>query len=387
MSQTPVSHPPPAPAENITAIDHFERSYRKSRERLLTSIHSISKTHSVLIDSRAIPEPGPDGETLATDFVIIGARKPRRALVISSGTHGVEGFAGSAIQHDFLENRIAGLSLPADTAIIIIHANNPFGFAWLRRVSANNIDINRNFMTSFDSNQVSADYQALFNVLNPTDLNPEPEALRWAELERFMETNGVARTQKAITEGQYHYPKGMQFGGQQHDPCVTNLLSLVGEHLASAEQVLWIDIHTGLGEFGACEMISGLPADHQNFKTASQVWPETVSAASGDSLSSPLHGILDLGMSRAVPPDCEFGMVFPEFGTYPVDRVVRAMRADNWLHQHGPEDVLLDPAARAVKAELLEAFRPDNPQWRSAVQIKGRQFIEQGLTALAISNG
>lgn len=366
------------------AVDCFERSYRKSRERLLTSIRNLANVHPVLIDSRAIPEKGPDGETLATDFVLIGARRPRRALIVSSGTHGVEGFAGSAIQHDFLEHRVARLKLAADTAIIIIHANNPFGFSWLRRVTANNIDINRNFMTRFDPQQVSPDYDALYDVLNPTDLDPEKEAQRWAQVEAFMAENGQARTQKAITEGQYRYPEGMQFGGQQHDPCVVNLLSLAAEHLGQVEHALWIDIHTGLGEFGACELISGLPSEHPNFVTAQQVWPEVVSAASGDSLSAPLHGILDAGMSRLVPSGCQFGMVFPEFGTYSVERVLRAMRADNWLHHHGPDDVLMDPTARAIKAELLEAFRPDNPDWRAQVQARGRQIIDQGLTALAI---
>ncbi len=372
-------------AGHTTGVDCFERSYRKSRERLLTSVRNLAGRHPILIDSRSIPEKGPDGETLATDFVVIGARRPRRALIISSGTHGVEGFAGSAIQHDFLEHRIAGLTLPPGTAIIIIHANNPYGFSWLRRVTANNIDINRNFMTQFDPDQVSPDYVALYDVLNPTDLDPGKETQRWARVEAFIEENGQARTQKAITEGQYRYPEGMQFGGQQNDPCVLNLINLATEHLSQVEHALWIDIHTGLGEFGDCELISGLPSDHPNFITAHDVWPGIVSAASGDSLSAPLHGILDAGMSRIVPPACRFGMVFPEFGTYPVDRVLRAMRADNWLHHHGPEDVLMDPAARAIKAELLEAFRPDNPEWRAMIQARGRQIIDQGLTAMAIS--
>ena len=66
--------------------------------------------------------------------------------------------------------------------------------------------------------------------------------------------------------------------------------------------------------------------------------------------------------------------------------LARAMRADNWLHRHGPKDLLLDPAARGIKAEILEAFRPDDAQWRAKIQATGRQIIGQALTALAIND-
>ena len=318
--QTPTAATGETPIE-----DCFEASYAKSRERLLASIGSISGIHPVLVDSRSIPTKGPDGETLATDFIIIGARRPRKVLVISSGTHGVEGFAGSAIQHDFIEHRLPSLKLAADTAVIIDHAHNPYGFAWLRRVSEDNIDINRNFMDQFDTEKVSPDYVALHDALNPPDLDPDAEAQRWAQINALAETHGLTHVQKVIIEGQYHYPEGVQFGGQRRAPCVQNLLDLVDEHLSAATEILWIDIHTGLGESGECELISGMPAGSPSLAFAREVWPEVVSASAGESLSTPLNGLMDIGISHHVPADARFAMVFPEYGTLPVDRVIRAM--------------------------------------------------------------
>ena len=364
-------------------VDYFPASYRESRERLLSSLSLINKYHPVLIDSRSIRAKGPDGETLAQDFVMIGARQPREVLLISCATHGVEGFAGSAIQQDFIENKLPRLVLAADTAIVIIHGNNPYGFAWLRRVTENNVDLNRNFVEHFDTELVSEDYQALHDLLNPPDLDPQKEADRWAELEKFVAANGMSRTQKVITEGQYHYPAGVQFGGQAREESAQNLLALVTEHLAKARTAVWIDIHTGLGELGDCELISGVPKDSDAFRFTQKIWPEARSADGGESLSAPLHGVIDAGMSRAMPPDCQFAMVFPEFGTHPVVRVIQAMRADNWLHQHGPEDVLGDPIAKPIKSELLEAFRPDDAQWRLTIQKTGREIIDQGIAAMA----
>ena len=38
---------------------------------------------------------GPDGEELTIDVGIVGATEPSRAVVVLSGVHGVEGFAGT----------------------------------------------------------------------------------------------------------------------------------------------------------------------------------------------------------------------------------------------------------------------------------------------------
>ena len=82
----------------------FQPSYRVSRQRLLEGAHQLSGRLDVCIDSRTIDQRGPDGETLALDFVVFGARRPRHAVVVSSATHGVEGYTGSAIQHWALQH-------------------------------------------------------------------------------------------------------------------------------------------------------------------------------------------------------------------------------------------------------------------------------------------
>jgi hypothetical protein len=55
-----------------------------------------------------------------------------RVPVVLSATHGVEGLAGSGPQVDLLRHPPR---LPPDTAVLLVHAVNPHGFAWLRRTS------------------------------------------------------------------------------------------------------------------------------------------------------------------------------------------------------------------------------------------------------------
>ena len=73
--------------------------------------------------------------------------KIENLLVHISGTHGVEGPAGSAIQLASL-NYLSShpLSHPT-TGVLFVHGLNAYGFKHHRRVNENNVDLNRNFLT------------------------------------------------------------------------------------------------------------------------------------------------------------------------------------------------------------------------------------------------
>src|SRR3954466_11012291 len=71
------------------------------------------------------PLRGPDGGELATDVAVLGRPDAPRRLLVISGTHGVEGFAGSLCETAWLRD---GVDLPNDLAVVVIHALNPYGF-------------------------------------------------------------------------------------------------------------------------------------------------------------------------------------------------------------------------------------------------------------------
>lgn len=357
----------------------FQPSYAASRRRLLAGLRALAPRHDVLLDSRALTQRGPQGETLALDFAIVGSRRPAQALVLSSGTHGVEGYTGSALQHWVLDRVLPALRLPRDTAVILQHANNPWGFAWHRRVNEHNVDINRNFLERFDPQACPPDYDALFEAMNPPDLDPARDAERLARMQAFIAEHGFRRFQTMFSEGQYKHPTGLQFGGQALQPGPAHLLALVREHLAQARIVIWLDIHTGLGASGACELITGDLPDTEGYRLANSVWGGVVKSANGgESVSPPLNGLMDQGLARALPVGCRAAIAYAEYGTHPPERVMAALRADNCLHHHGgPADL----HAR-VKTELLEVFRPDSRDWERQVLAHGAGLVRQALAAL-----
>ena len=83
---------------------------------------------------------GPDNEELTIDLAVVGSLNSENLLLYSSGIHGVEGFAGSAIQLSVLD-RLKDQALFSDYCVVFIHIINPYGMAWHRRVNENNVDL------------------------------------------------------------------------------------------------------------------------------------------------------------------------------------------------------------------------------------------------------
>src|SRR5262245_33222694 len=109
----------------------FPRDYLAARERFRRAAARVECD----LEAHAIPAKGPQGEELTIDVAVAASGNSGRALVVSSGIHGVEGFLGSAIQCALLEEWIGDRP---PVRCILLHALNPFGFAWRRRVNEAN---------------------------------------------------------------------------------------------------------------------------------------------------------------------------------------------------------------------------------------------------------
>src|SRR5437588_3817673 len=140
-------------------LRHFSSDYFTARARFRQGVEKAGGR----LESLPLDPEGPENEDLSIDIGWFGSDNPRRVLLHSSGLHGVEGFPGSAIQLQLLEDvpRLA-----EDSALIIVHVLNPFGMAWLRRVNENNVDLNRN--SCFDGSYagVPPAYTKLDSFLN-----------------------------------------------------------------------------------------------------------------------------------------------------------------------------------------------------------------------------
>ena len=151
----------------------FSDTYRDAEQGFLGALAALG--HASRLRTLPYEGLGPDGEPLATQRVWIGDGDADQVLVLLSAVHGVEGFSGSAIQQDLVRRLASGqVMLPQGLAVVLVHAVNPWGFAWCRRVDEQGIDINRNFVDFSQPPPDNPGYRQLARALVPEQGMPDP---------------------------------------------------------------------------------------------------------------------------------------------------------------------------------------------------------------------
>ena len=358
----------------MSAADHFSASYSEARRRFLDAAGAAGAA----VQSRAHPLKGPDGGMLATDIARIGPANARRILGIGSGTHGVEGYCGSGIQTALLSEGFAR-DLPPDTALVLIHAINPYGFAWDRRVNEDNVDLNRNFLDHTRPHPKNPGYEELFDAINPRDLTPETMAESRARMKAYAAEHGAAAMQHALTAGQYDHPGGVQYGGREPVWSNRTLRAIIREEMGKAERIAFLDMHSGLGPRGEGEIICTEPESSSTFKRMRRWWGDRVrSTVGGGSLSSDVPGSITVCFAEELTGR-EVTAGGLEFGTVPIGQVTVALQADNWLHQNGGAK---NPQAAAISKQIRDAFYVDERDWKEAVTGGARTVCSEALHGL-----
>jgi hypothetical protein len=359
----------------MAAKTYFSRDYADARQRFLDAAGAAGAA----LDARAHPLNGPAGEALFTDLAWLGPPEAERVLVTISATHGVEGFCGSGAQVGWLESGLTR-EQPAGTAHLMVHAINPHGFAWLRRVTEDNVDLNRNFVDHEAPYPENSGYEALTEALSPRDWDEAVIAESQAALEVFAEANGRTALQSAISGGQYRHPEGIFFGGRR--PTWSRLLmeEIFEARLARAQKVAVVDFHTGLGPHGHGERICVHAPGSTALKRAAEWYRDDItSPALGTSSSIELHGCNEVGMEKALAGR-ELTAIALEYGTIPTPEVRLALCADNWLHHHGE---LGSPKGEAIKEQIRAAFYPDTDDWKEQVWERAVETLRLALKGLA----
>jgi len=364
---------------DVSATKYFSADYREARERFLESARDTGAD----IQSFENPHPGPDGEPIFTDVAFWGPTDAKSILVLSCGTHGVEGFAGSGIQTGLLNEGLVP-RVPAGVSLLMIHAVNPYGFAHIRRVNEDNVDLNRNFRDHSEEPPSNPGYERLADAVAPRSISTWSEVASWSRILGYWAIAGLPALQEA-SGGQYTHPKGLFYGGTTDTWSNRTIHSIADRYLSRSDEVIAIDFHTGLGPFGNAEVIVNLPIETPPGQRAVSIWgPDRVrSTTTSGSVSSHIESSLKNGLTRALP-GVEVTAVSLEFGTVPITEVIKAQRAENWLHHHGGTD---HPEAREIKMRLLRAFHPDSAEWEVTVWNQGNEVVEQSLAWLRQRTG
>ena len=340
---------------------------------------------------------GPAGESLTIDVAWAGAERPKKAVILSSGLHGVEGYFGSALQLAWLTTSARNLKLADDAAVILIHAINPYGFAWARRCNECNVDLNRNFLRDWSA--IDADpgyreslavYERLRRFLNPVTARArfEPVALKMVlaildlgletmrmqgnqtralgPLRRYSPTTvyrlGLSRFRRALPVGQYKYPKGLFYGGGEQQQSMRFLDDWLPHALGGAEKILHLDFHTGLGAMGDYRLLLDEAEGSARFDWIASHFGRAhiVPWGAEDATAYTSHGLMGTYLKERFK-DSLYCWAAAEFGTYGPLRVLAALRAEQRAYFYAESN---SAASIHARREMMEVFCPASREWR-----------------------
>ncbi|MGB3811420.1 MAG: M14 family metallopeptidase [Parvibaculum sp.] len=347
----------------------FSETYDEARSRFLEAATQAGARIQTYENPLA---KGPGGATLCLDTAWFGPADATSVLLNTCGTHGAEGFAGSAAQLAWMTT-CGPMDLPRDTAALLVHAVNPFGFAWGLRGTENNVDINRNFLDHSAEHPDNPLYDELHRFLCPKTLDEPAMHRMLAAGARFVELHGQWALEDAMSRGQYTHPDGYHYGGLAPEWSNTIMSQIVASELSQAARVGFIDWHSGpAGDGELIHLCFSNPASAE-FARAAHWWgrealdPATVNAMWGSKRPS-RRGIMFWGLEAQLASHARFAGAVIEFRSAlhkpSPAKAIRASLLERWLRFESGFDA---PDTQQYFEEIREDYAPRRKSWHDNV--------------------
>jgi len=256
----------PDVAVDSSVVSYYHETYNDCRKAFVRGVEDIMVNFESVKTGR-IMVPSEVDEDLSIDWCYIpGQKEKKKLLILTSGLHGIEGYTGSAIQIMFIEKILKKqLRIPEDMGILIFHGLNPYGFKFHRKVTENNIDLNRNCIPGGQQFDIrNGGYAELTDMLMPA----EPVNINNLH-NRFFYLTAISKIIKesmpvlrqAALQGQYDFKGGIYYGGKGYEPQIDTLKTLLIDLIEGYKVVLNVDLHTGYGQRGEMHLFIDKPED------------------------------------------------------------------------------------------------------------------------------
>ncbi|MGN6819488.1 MAG: DUF2817 domain-containing protein [Sphingomonas sp.] len=354
----------------------FSQTYKEARGKFL----ALAEEQGAVVVSTIHPtERGAEGEDLAIDIATFGDPDAEKTLFLVSGTHGQEGFIGSALQIAFLRD----LVIPDGVNVVALHALNPWGFSHLSRTDENNVDVNRNF-DDYGGGLVQDEvYPVLFRALCPDDWTEE--TIDWSDVrEEVVRTHGAKHMVTVLAGGQRDEPTGLNYVGKGPSWSRTVVSELLPRVFAKSRRIAFIEWHTGLGPFAElshlCSFAPGSPSYERVFgwigDEARTSFSATFEVTGGE---VPTYQGLFSAWLPSTAPQADWAGLLIEVGTLDNIAVGNAVRMDRWLRFGNGRSLA---SREEMRAAMMEGLNPSSAEWRGKALANGLDAQRRMLAGL-----
>ena len=351
-------------------IDSFSGSYAEARQKFVTAAHDAkARIHIHGRDDLR----GRDGECLACDVAVLGADDAERAAIVITGTHGIEGYCGSAILHSWLASRASNAAFDG-IKVVLVHALNCWGFSHKTRTTENNVDLNRNCLLGTGAyDRANPSYDRLMPFLHTETLDAAESLRAYRAYRSYLDQHGWHIETEAF-EGQSRHPHGIYYTGREPEWANRVFRRIVNEQLGRANVIGFIDWHTGAGSFG--EVVPFIFDDKGSPERAVAAgWWDHAESDTGPFTAGALpkyRGLVCGAIHQELSTARIAGGVI-EIGTGDEYSMFRADRLDRWLWFEGRRD----PQYDQLRDDYKNALCPRDIAWRRLVMRAGPMAMDQ----------
>lgn len=369
-------------------LNYFPKSYEDSRQRFCNSVTPNEKR-----GSWHVPTKLKDYDFTVDHAYWPALEEDATLLVLTSGVHGAEAYAGSALQNLFVKEFLPHLDRRR-FAVFMVHALNPYGFQFHRRHTENKVNLNRNFLVSPESfHQSPKDLVTSYNEMFLERAPVSGLASKILKMIRFEQGKVLCgeipldQAIKVMAPGQYWSPEDMEFGGFGVEPQSAFFIEHLNSLMKKFKNVIGLDVHTGLGEKNRLHMLASghvtpmsatLFNDLYNPQLDHEIYAFTPAQEKGfyatqGSLSG-LFGQLADPQQRVCAMTMEFGTLGNE-----LDQQLASLNTMVLELQGASYGYANSQLEKEIQAQLLNCSFPQDEIWQRNLVAKSRTFLKRIL--------
>lgn len=372
-------------------MTEFPKDYAASRDRFIARAKALVQTAGAEASSFHVPSRR-DTDLFVDDVYIPAQGRKDRLFVILSGIHGLEAYAGSAIQEMLMQGVLPTMNRE-NTGAYIVHSMNPYGFKHHTRCTEHGVNLNRNCGAGPE----------LYTYENPESLvmsdrfipKKKVDSLTCPLFGSMTEKNGTTMFEdvtldhfiKAVGPGQFKKPEGLEFGGFRAEPQIQYLEKRLLKIMHGYADVIVCDLHTGLGHRGRLHLLKGEDPASLDMGLFSRHFDPREDAKLYDFTSNDEEGFYKTqgATNDFFPQLADMGqrvcaLTF-EYGTLGHDKAAQLESLNRWLVEHqGTHYGYATPELEAeVKSRYLDKFYPREKDWQEMVLTHTRELFMRML--------